>query len=135
MKLYYVKAADAALRWQGTQDDAKKLARASGDPKLQQDRSWELVEVPVDKPGLLVFLNAMEMNLLNYAPQPDPIEQAELRAVAAQQPATTMSRDAQRPITTTDIERFILDHASVAQVEDIFAALGTRFREVTNGTS
>jgi hypothetical protein len=43
-----------------------------------------------------------------------------------------VSSDAERPISTTDIERYILERASVEAVEDIFAALGTRFKELAN---
>lgn len=89
MKLYYVKAATPALRWQGTQADAARQAReTAGDAK-----AFEQAEVPTDKPGLLVFLNAMEMNLLDgkggeHVQQLDELQQAELRAVAAAQGGT-----------------------------------------------
>lgn len=46
MRLYRTPAG----KWAGTQEDARGLAKAEG-------ATWALVEVPVDKPGLLAFLN------------------------------------------------------------------------------
>lgn len=71
MKLYYIESAPLALRWQGTQADAKKQG------------AYELVEVPTDKPGLLVFLNAIEFKYRSYGAQPDPISDEQRQLTAA----------------------------------------------------
>lgn len=88
MKLYYVPQAPVGQRWQGTQVDAKSAAKAVAGDFIQR-------EVPVDKPNLIGFLNAEESVITQQEPAPnrklDPLEQAELRAVAAAQgEATTM---------------------------------------------
>lgn len=77
MKLYYVQSAETIKRWQGTQADAKRLGGKDG---------FELKEVPTDKPGLLNFLNILEVVDETFksirADPVDELEQAELRAVA-----------------------------------------------------
>jgi hypothetical protein len=104
MKLYYVPQAPVGQRWQGTQADAKQAGRAFAS-------DFTMREVPVDKPNLLQFLNTEELVILQQRPQgtvllppagpvvgpisthgrpPDELEAAELRAVAAVAPATTM---------------------------------------------
>jgi hypothetical protein len=130
VKLYRIRNGQHGqiLHWYGTQDEARKAGRETG--------FWEQVEVPVDKPGLLNWLNqhsivegipvdgAQPDFVKDVNEDPDPIEAAEMRAVAAAQPAPV------KPVDATAIEDFILNHASIAQVESIFARLGTRFKEL-----
>jgi hypothetical protein len=75
---------------------------------------------------LVELLNGRE---LLAQPEPvtisgEPVEQQVERAVERIVSATPVTID-----EATDIEDFILNRASVAQVEAIFARLGTRFRE------
>jgi hypothetical protein len=83
MKLYYIPNAASGSRWQGTQADAKQVG----------GKHYEQREVPTDKPNLLAFLNAQELNAppvagpiegpaSTHGRPPDPLEAAELRAVA-----------------------------------------------------
>lgn len=139
MNLYYVAAAQAGDRWQGTQADAKQMDKATGK------RGWVLREVPTTpKEEFIKWLNSEEqsnpytpfleqcdapMPTITINRQPDELEQAELRAVAEAK-ATTMSKQ----LTSDSIVEFILNDATVAQVEVVFAALGTRFKECINGT-
>lgn len=87
MKLYYIPKAPAGVRWQGTQVDAKQTGKTFASEFIQR-------EVPVDKAGLLAFLNAEEAVTTQQTPverPPDELEQAELRAVAAAEAVTTVS--------------------------------------------
>jgi hypothetical protein len=92
---------------------------------------FEEVELTKDgRAGMAQFLNANELDLIGVGllpPTPlDPLEAAELRAVAAAKGGTTQ-------LTADTIIAFILDDATVAQAEAVFAALGTRFKEHVNG--
>lgn len=123
MKLYRVHEAPAGQRWQPVQIEAKRLG------------AYEPVELPKNgRQGMAAFLNANELEVGHSRPMldstADPLEEAELRAVTA---ATTMSQQ-QRDWEVTDIEDFLLNRATVAQVENIFACLGTRFKEQVNGS-
>lgn len=82
MKLYTING--QSLReprsWAGTQDEAKKGAKAIGG-------FWEPVEVPTDKPGLIAFLNGMEEPRYPQGNQEvDELHLAEQRAIAAARP-------------------------------------------------
>jgi hypothetical protein len=85
------------------------------------------------------FLNANELDVMpkdshpEPGPEHDPIAAAEERAVAAQ--SVTKDVDRNRSWDRLAIEEFILDRATVADVEGIFACLGTRFKELANGRS
>lgn len=133
MKLYVTRTGKLAhgpiTGWYGTQAEAKKAAG--------KDNWWGLEEVPVDKPSLLIWLNnrtVLEGLPLDREEQEvDEIEQAEMRAVAAAAPSTTLPSH-ERNWEASDIAAFVLERASVAQAENIFAALGTRFKELANGT-
>lgn len=129
MKIYKIASAPAGERWHSAKTGLKDFTE---------------VELPKDgRAGMAAFLNGNEREAIEPfyrgsghvldLPDIDPLQQAELRAVAAAQPATTLPVN-ERPISATDIERFILDRASVEQTEDIFATLGTRFKEFANGT-
>lgn len=136
MKFNYIPKAAPGQRWQGTQADAKRIG----------GKDYEVREVPTDKPNLMAFLNARDMQDCPPAAGPvegpasthgqplDDLQKAELRAVAEAR-ATTMSPPAPpgAQLTAGQVIEFILDIATVAQAESIFAALGTRFKEATNG--
>lgn len=70
MKLYKVNMPlyAPALAWEGTQDDAKACARAN------PGSTWEAVEVPTDKAGLLAWLNnnATFYDLERPTTEPEP---------------------------------------------------------------
>lgn len=140
MKLYRV-----GRHWFGTQAEAKAGARQIG-AELEQ------VEVPVDKPGLLTWLNnhtIIDGFPVDGAdtPELDPLEQAEQRAIEAARAAAPSkgmvdaaweaNRDTKvaQMWAATDIEDFISSRATAAQVENIFASLGTRFKELVNAAA
>ena len=111
MRLYLT----AAGRYVGTQDEARK-----------DGKGWALAEVPTDKAGLIDYLNdqlpvADEPSFDNVVPLPPPIlREADPKLV-----------DAGKRIRTADaIEDFILNEATVAQVENIFSTIGARFAEL-----
>jgi hypothetical protein len=133
MKLYQIPNAPAGSRWHSSKTGLKE--------------GYGEVELPRDgRATMAAFLNANEVAATNLVltigdkvvgvgagPAPlDELEQAELRAVAADQP------QAKPPFNTSweasDIESFILSRATVAQVETIFATLGTRFKELSNAS-
>lgn len=93
MRLYYVPNAPVGVRWQGTQADAKGAGKTFASEFIQR-------EVPVDKPNLLDFLNAEESVIVQQEPMQqvaalDPLQQAELRAVAAARPDSLLHYDYQ----------------------------------------
>jgi hypothetical protein len=121
MKLYKIPDAPAGERFHSSKTGLKDFVE---------------IELPKDgRAGMAAFFNDNERELVGVGLLPprqlDALEQAEMRAVAAAEQSTTVPH-AQRPISTADIEGFILGDSSVAQVEDIFAALGTRFKELAN---
>jgi hypothetical protein len=122
MKLYKIPGAPAGARFHSSKTGLKDFVE---------------IELPKDgRAGMAAFFNDNERELVGVGLLPprqlDALEQAEMRAVAAAEQSTTVSSHAQRPVSTADIEGFILNSASVAQVEDIFASLGTRFKELAN---
>lgn len=98
-------------KWAGTQADAVRVARESDAGR------WTQVEVPTDKRGLIAFLT--DRNVVGASSE-------NLELPAAPPPT---SPDAGWDFTASEIEDFILNRATVAQVENIFAVLGTRFAE------
>lgn len=133
MKLYKLPNAPAGERWHSSKTGLKDFTE---------------IELPKDgRAGMAQLFNANEAEIVfeAFAPLAGPIEgpistqgrpldeleQAELRA-AEQQRAKTVTRE--RELTATSIVEFILDDATVAQTETIFAALGTRFKEQANVT-
>lgn len=124
MKLYKVAAAPPGERWSGSKTGLKDFAE---------------IELPKDgRQGMAAFLNGNEREVGLEAfgqgarldadvQELDELQQAELRAVAAVQKKSLQ-------LTADAIVAFILDDATVAQAEAVFAALGTRFKEQVNGT-
>lgn len=116
-------------RWAGTQVDARKVASEADAGR------WAEFEVPTDKPGLLAFLDERRIKA-------DPSEQLTTDEVAdlafgpiatapPAAPASVPALDAAkgRSRTAREIVEFILDDATVNQVENIFQAIGARFAE------
>lgn len=76
----------------GTQADARAI-----------NRNFEQIDVPTDKPSLLVFLNEMQARI-DGAPNPDPTAEqwAEMQASVGPIPELTpISADAFEPVTVT----------------------------------
>lgn len=124
----------------GTQADAKAI-----------NKDFQQIDIPVDKHGLQAFvqesLNAIfECNrqitvlkgMANGMPadaEPDTSDQQDDEAVEPAKPpvdATLSTRQRLNNVSyeATEIEDFLLNRASVAQVENIFGCLGNRFAEL-----
>lgn len=95
----------------------------------KQSKGAEKIDVPTDTAGLVDYLNELTANVppqdaLEFEPAPPP-------------PPPTPSHDViaakVSAFKTNEILEFILDHASVSQVERIFACIGTRFGELVKG--
>lgn len=135
MKLYKIPHAAPGHRW---------LSHRTGL------REFETVETPREgRQGMADFLNANELEVMpKDGPEPGPdfvnednnserdiLHEAEQRAVAAAR--TTQSaktEQVQRSWDRNDIEDFILNRATVSDVESIFTCLGTRFKELANAS-
>lgn len=130
MKLYKVPDAPAGSRWQATQDGARR-----------QHHPFEQVTVAEDgRQGMCEMLNAGELECygrgvdfvkpLNET-EPDILVAAEQRAIDEQ--SRQRVEAVQRDWEASDIEDFVLNRASVAQAENIFACFGNRFKELARG--
>lgn len=122
MRLYQIIATGS---WFGTQADAKSAAKQAGC-------SYEQVEVPTDKPGLLRFLNVCKVGFEDEQEgcpvgDPDCLSPDDGLHIACEAPASDFVALAARE--ADEIQDFILNRATVAQVENIFACIGTRFAE------
>lgn len=123
MKLYLTQAG----RWAGTQAEAR------------QDGSFEQIEVPTDKPGLLDWLNEnarkgfSEGSSFAHAErdEADAYQAAhELDYPAAKPTPAPQQPPAQSPNWKADsVMVWVLDEAAPAHIEQLFAALGARFHE------
>lgn len=121
--MIFYRAIDAAgkLRLATTQIDAKKI-----------NKEYDQIDVPVDKPGLHAFLSEL-LDQLPPIAGTAPVEPAAEAIVAAEdpkpepkaRPVTVPSE----PIDVTAVLDFVLNEATTGQVENVFAALGTRFAE------
>lgn len=116
----------AAGRWVRTQADAAK-----------DGKGWTAEDVPtLTKDGMIEWLNAREA-----APQPldlrtleDFREPVEAAPAPALRPAPRhRTEEAERAWTAAEIEGFILERASIAQIGNIFQCLGSRFGELVKG--
>jgi hypothetical protein len=106
-------------RFVGTQAEAKKSGKG-----------WTAAIVPTDKDGLIAYLNdrAEGPAPIELEPGDEPLATApEVKAAPAANPALRTSW------TAHEIESFLLHEASVAQCENLFACLGTRFAELRKG--
>jgi hypothetical protein len=114
-RAYLVTPAIGPRQWLTVRGEAVKAATGGGD--------WDEVEVPATKVGLIPFLNALEA-LFAAAEPPEAPEAPEPPPVA---PAALVGAT---PAFTADaIVGFILDRASVREVERIYEAIGTRVAE------
>ena len=102
MKLYVLRI-DERNRYVGTQAEAKALHREIGAP-------WQDIEVPIDKAGLIAFLNAHDRGAAPEAAQPaGPQTDAPIAAPAA---GTSL--------TLTDVEEFVqsADHPQLSSITE-----------------
>lgn len=104
----------------------------------KQSKGAEKIDVPTDTAGLVDYLNELTANVppqdaLEFEQPPvDPVVNwgSPSLAVPAKGPPKTDNPDYNRDWSKTEISDFILNRASVSQVEDLFACLGTRFKEL-----
>jgi len=94
----------------------------------KQSKGAEKIDVPTDTAGLVDFLNTQSAIDKDYGPEPEFDEVDEPSPPPPPQKAG--NPDYARDWSKTEISDFILNRASVSQVEDIFACLGTRFKEL-----
>lgn len=139
MRYYRVNGAFSFLV--ATQDQAKREAR-------ELKCSWEPHDVPTDKEGLMAYLNSRSGGTDDgvvvlagtEVPLVESTEETYTHKVETPLPATRYeeasfgSSQLNGSYEATDIEDFILNRASVAQCENIFARLGTRFKELANAS-
>jgi hypothetical protein len=121
MKLYQVEG--ALPYFVAKQDEAKRDAR-------QLKCSWKAVEVPTTdgREKLAEFLNTLGGPASISIQGAEDVELPEVLPLVDQRaPAPIYSNK------ITELEEFILNEASVAQVEQLFARLGTRFKELASG--
>lgn len=118
-----------------------KLYKTQTSPRWHASKTglkeFDEIELPKEgRQGMADFLNANEVETQflwdkqQHPQEYDPLEAAELRAVGAAHPPTQQIERVQNAWDATSIEEFILEHATVAQCENIFARLGTRFKEL-----
>jgi hypothetical protein len=118
MKLYRVNA--VVPYFVGTQAEAKSDARTC-------KCDWELVEVPTDKEGLIGYLNTHGGNPCSIQLVGDDSEQEVDDNIASETVKPVAPPKA--VVDQTSVEDYILNEASTAQVEQLFARIGTRFKE------
>ena len=111
----------------------------SGEWVTANGKGHTFYEIPTNKVGLLGWLNQNCRRFRDISEDQqvehslDDLQRAELRAVAEASASTTMSAHGQRDWEAADVEAFILERATTAQAERIFATLGTRFKELAHG--
>lgn len=124
MKLYLTQAG----RWSGTQADARL------------DGSFEQIEVPTDKPGLLDWLNNREQGNCyddTFLSEEGTKERARQTLDLLDGPVGKPQEQPEQPPAQApnwkadSVLAWLLDSATPAQVEQVFAALGARFHEAT----
>lgn len=98
-------------------------------------RGWTQVEVPADKAGLIDYLNGMVEEARANADS--RLEDREIVPTGSTfdtpppkaAPVLAITPDTRRQWDGESIVEFLLDRATVAQVENVFAVIGTRFAE------
>lgn len=132
--------------------DGRQVITSSQDKARAINTNFNDFEVPVDKAGLMAFAQDALDNIHLLRGQLKETE-AHLNEkilvprepVITEEEPTTLLQDIiavpvgkkllqQTSWTATQIEDFILNHASVAQVENLFSCLGNRFAELAKGT-
>jgi hypothetical protein len=129
MHLVRITREDGTQRWVATQGDGKTITKENGG-------TWEVVDVPTDKPGLLAFIDEMQSRI-NEAPvqtEAAPVS-VPVSSPVAERPAPARSEKAQRKAELiaksqdiTALGDWLLD-AEPWQVERIFDMLADRYRE------
>lgn len=163
MKLYYIPSAAPPYRWQGTKADANRVGGKGDFQREVPTDKPNLLKFLNEQESAVVNVISTPMGdsfIRNHTPfederlfdeqrttaglandmgdehQLDELEQAEMRAVEAARGVTTLPPPAlKQTYEATDIEDFILNRATVDQASNIFACLGTRFKELANGTA
>lgn len=104
----------------------------------QQDKKAERREVPTDTAGLCAFLNNLFADVgepgcpEEVAPFDQLLDAPAVVELPIHRPVMVEEKQAERiqnQFTTSEIEDFILNRATVAQVGNIFECLGARFAE------
>lgn len=108
---------DEAGHWTGTQADAK----LTGAP-------WALVEVPVDKAGLIAFLNNMEIELRDKVPT------FSMDADVYPELPPPLMKVVSAPPTAIDVYKPHKIDSSADVVEEILASTGQLFGTYLNAT-
>jgi hypothetical protein len=99
-------------------------------------QDFEKVDVPTTRKELLAYLNEIVTSSRGGSPQSPPaadeevVETPELAPDPAPKLAPPPPNLPAAAITLTAVEEFILDHATTAQVCNIFECLGSRFAEL-----
>lgn len=127
MKFYLCHTPEGRKRLLTRQDEAKKL-----DPTAEQ------IEIPVDQAGLKqAFEELFDQiyTLENQCPDEAAFDEGVNRTVMGKDAdwiKDTKSRDTSPLVTQQAVEEWILNEASVSQVEAMFSRMGTRFAELKN---
>lgn len=100
-------------------------AGTQADAKLR-GKHYMQIDVPTDKDALLGYLNQLANAISDLRPA-ERIEEPEATPVPPE-PQNAPQAPSGR-LTAGQIEEFVLDQATVSEVERIFAVLGTRFAE------
>jgi hypothetical protein len=130
MKLYFSPTASAGSRWNATQDKAKAQHVPFDQVTVAEDGRQGMADL-LNRSELEVFGVGVGMKAeIEEVREPTREEIINSNTPAMQTKARELMRLADgSTVRADDIEAFILDHASVAEVERIFSALGTRFAE------
>jgi len=118
-RAYLISPPNGPREYDTVKDRAKSRARSLGGIA-------EEVQLPATKAGLVPFLNDLERfhgGFTPAAPEPAPEAPAPLapRAVPVPPPAH---------MSVSGVAEWVMDSASQAEVEQLFAALGVRFGEL-----
>lgn len=139
MILWYVPGASPGSRWHATQDKAKIFKQPFDKHTVAED----------GREGMALLLNQCEMYAFGVgagmreeidavaAIPDDDIDTGDIPEITnwsgAERGKFSTVPSSQTRLTAATIEDHILNHASVAEVERIFATLGTRFKELARG--
>ncbi len=135
MKFYLALDDQGRKQLRGTQDDIK----------LVNKKQFETVELPTDKAGLMELVQESFDTIfelqgqINSSKFDASINTTDIPKATGEffEKATLRSSptSVQTAWTATEIEDFLLNKASVAQVENIFSCLGNRFAEMVKSCS
>jgi hypothetical protein len=120
MILYYAPGASPGSRWQPTQDKAKVLHQPFDQFRVGEQGRQEMCDL-LNKGELYTFGLGVGMK--------DEIGELE---PSNSEDTVPVVREAAKRVSIYEIEDYILNHATIAGVEDIFAAIGTRFKALVD---